>query len=102
MSKKKNKTIKKIFRIIKNSILGEVEEVKLLTPTQRDYAQAEILADAAIAAMTSLGLPYSALSKTIIAKVFAYGIRDAKDGLKDKKKLIISRVVEEIKNEQKV
>ena len=40
--------------------------------------------DIAITAMASMGLSYTLLGKDIIAKVFAYGIRDAKDGIKEK------------------
>ena len=36
-----------------------------------------------------------------MAKVFAYGIRDIKNGVEDNSKLIIGRVIEEIKNERK-
>lgn len=92
--------IKTVFRIHKNVIKGEFEEIQNLTPTEEDYKQGEAMADAAVAAMTSVGLGYTLLGKRIIAKVFAYGIRDIKDGIEDNSKLIIGRVIEEIRNEQ--
>lgn len=92
--------LKKILRINKNVIKGELEEIRNLKPTEDDYAQGEVLADIAITAMASMGLSYTLLGKDIIAKVFAYGIRDAKDGIKDNSKLIIGRVIDEIHNER--
>lgn len=91
--------IKSIFRISKNAIKGEVDEMKNLTPTEEDYAQGEVLATTAVTVMSGMGIGCSALAHKIIAKVFAYGIRDIKDGVEDNKKLIIGRVIEEIKKE---
>ena len=71
-----------------------------MTPTEEDYAQGEKLAEAAVVAVGSMGLSYTALGQRIMAKVFAYGIRDIKDGVEDNSKLIIGRVIEEIKNER--
>lgn len=92
--------VKTIFRIHKNVIKGEIGEIQSLTPTEEDYKQGEAMADAAVAAMASVGLGYTVLGQQIIAKVFAYGIRDIKNGIEDNSKLIIGRVIEEIKNEQ--
>lgn len=92
--------VKAIFRIHKNVIKKEFEEIQNLTPTEEDYAQGEKLAEAAVVAMGSMGLGYTVLGQRIMAKVFAYGIRDIKDGVEDNSKLIIGRVIEEIKNER--
>lgn len=92
--------LKKLLRINKNVIKGEVEEIRQLKPTEEDIKQGEALADAAIIAMSSMGMSYTVTMQKIIAKVFAYGIRDIKDGVQDNKKLIIGRVIEEIKNER--
>lgn len=93
--------IKKVLKINSNVVKGELEEIRNLSPTEEDYAQGEALADIAITAMTSMGLGYTLLGKKIIAKVFAYGIRDIKDGIEDNQKLIIGRVIDEIHNEKK-
>lgn len=92
--------VKAIFRIHKNVIKKEFEEIQNLTPTKEDYAQGEKLAEVAVVAMSSMGLGYTVLGQRIMAKVFAYGIRDIKDGVEDNSKLIIGRVIEEIKNER--
>lgn len=91
--------VKAIFKINKNVVKGEVDEIKKLTPTEEDYAQGEVLATTAVTVMSSMGIGCSVMAHKIMAKVFAYGIRDIKDGVKDNKKLIIGRVIEEIKKE---
>lgn len=92
--------LRKLFKISKKVIKDEVEEVKELKPTEEDYAQGEQLANAAILAMSSFGLPYSILGKEIMKKVFAYGIRDIRDGIQDNSKLIMRRVIDEINAER--
>lgn len=91
--------VKSIFKIQKNVVKGEMDEIKNLSPTEEDYAKGEVMATTAVTVMASMGIGCSALAHRIIAKVFAYGIRDLKDGLEDNKKLIVGRVVEEIKKE---
>lgn len=93
--------IKKVLKINSNVVKGELEEIRNLSPTEEDYTQGEALADVAITAMASMGLGHTLLGKTIIAKVFAYGIRDIKDGIEDNQKLIIGRVIDEIHNGKK-
>lgn len=91
---------KAVFKINRNVIKKELEEIQNLTPTEEDYAQGEKLAETAVITMSSMGLGYTILGQRIMAKVFAYGIRDIKDGVEDNSKLIIGRVIEEIKNER--
>ena len=93
--------LKRFFKISKKVLKDEVGEIKELKPTEEDYTQGEQLANAAILAMSSFGLPYSILSREIMKKVFAYGIRDIKDGVKDNSKLIMRRVIDEINAERK-
>ena len=93
--------LKKFFKIGKKVIKDEVEEIRELKPTEEDYTQGEQLANAAILAMSSFGLPYSILCKEIMKKVFAYGIRNIKDGVQDNSKLIMRRVIDEINAERK-
>ena len=92
--------LKKFFKIGKKVIKDEVEEIRELKPTEEDYAQGERLANAAILAMSSFGLQYSILSREIMKKVFAYGIRDIRDGIQDNSKLIMRRVINEINAER--
>ena len=91
--------VKTIFKIQKNVVEGEIDEIKNLSPTEEDYAKGEVMATTAATVMASMGIGCTVLVHRIIAKVFAYGIRDLKDGLEDNKKLIAGRVVEEIKKE---
>ena len=91
----------RLFKISKKVIKDEAEEIKELKPTEEDYAQGEQLANAAILAMSSFGLPYSILCKEIMKKVFAYGIRNIRDGIQDNSKLIMRRVIDEINAERK-
>ena len=93
--------LRKLFKISKKVIKDEVEEIKELKPTEEEYAQGEQRANAAILAMSSFGLPYSILSKEIMKKVFAYGLRDIRDGIQDNSKLIMRRVIDEINAERK-
>lgn len=93
--------LRKLFKISKKVIKDEVKEIKELKPTEEDYAQGGQLANAAILAMSSFGLPYSILSREIMKKVFAYGIRDIRDGIQDNSKLITRRVIDEINAERK-
>lgn len=93
--------LSKLFKISKKVIKDEVKEIKELKPTEEDYAQGEQLANAAILAMSSFGLPYSILSKEIMKKVFAYGIRDIRDGIQDNSKFLMRRVIDEINAERK-
>ena len=93
--------LKKFFKIGKKVIKDEVEEIRELKPTEEDYIQGERLANAAILAMSSFGLPYSILSREIMKKVFAYGIRDIRDGIQDNSKLIMRRVINEINAERR-
>lgn len=93
--------LSKLFKISKKVIKDEVKEIKELKPTEEDYARGEQLANAAILAMSSFGLPYSILSKEIMKKVFAYGIRDIRDGIQDNSKFLMRRVIDEINAERK-
>lgn len=90
----------KIFKIGKNVVKGEVQEIVNLKPTEEDYKQGEQLATVAAGALAAMGIPIPAVGITIIGKAFAYGIRDIRDGVEEPNKLIIGRIIEEIKGEK--
>lgn len=92
MSNKFIKVISALFRAGKS----EVEEIKNLKPTDDDYRQGQV-ATIAATALATCGITFSTATIPVMAKVFAYAIRDIKDGVEMKDKLIISRVVSEIK-----
>lgn len=90
----------KIFKIGKNVVKAEVQEIVNLKPTEEDYKQGEQLATVAAGALAAMGIPIPAVGITIIGKAFAYGIRDIRDGVEEPNKLIIGRIIEEIKGEK--
>lgn len=91
--------IKTILRINKNVIEGEIDEIKSLKVTEEDEKQGEAVATLAVTACTSMGIPLGVVGQKILTKVFAYAIRDIKDGASSPNKLIIGRVIDEIKKE---
>lgn len=93
MSNKFIKVISALFRAGKS----EVEEIKNLKPTDDDYRQGQEVATMAATALAACGVAFSSATIPVMAKVFTYAIRDIKDGVEMKDKLIISRVVSEIK-----
>lgn len=97
MANKVTRFIKKLGKSFRLAIKGEVEEIITLKPTQEDFEQGEKLAVLAVSALAAMGIPMAAIGTKIIAKALAYGIRDLKDGIEDRNKLIISRVIEEMK-----
>lgn len=90
----------KVFKIGKNVVKGEVQEIVNLKPSEDDYKQGEQLATVAAGALAAMGIPIPAVGITIIGKAFAYGIRDIRDGVEEPNKLIIGRIIEEIKGEK--
>lgn len=90
----------KVFKIGKNVVKGEVQEIVNLKPTEDDYKQGEQLATVAAGALAAMGIPIPAVGITIIGKAFAYGIRNIRDGVEEPNKLIIGRIIEEIKGEK--
>lgn len=88
---------KDLKRICFNPIKEEVKEIKNLVPTEEDREQGKKLAFIAVAALSGMGVPLSAFGTEIIAKAMAYGIRDLKDGLECHEKLIVARIIKEIK-----
>lgn len=99
MNKIVNK-LKTIFRIQHNVVKGEVDEILHLQPTDEDKAQGKAAAALAIAALASCGVPLGALGAPVLEKVFTYVIRDIKDGASTPEKLIVGRIVKEIKAEK--
>lgn len=91
--------LKKLLRINHNVIHGEVQEVLSLRLTEEDKAQGKAAAVLAVAALAACGVPLGTLGQPVLEKVLAYAIRDLKDGVETPNKLIIGRIIEEIKAE---
>lgn len=92
--------LKTLFRINHNVIQGEIKEIQNLNLTEEDEAQGKAAAALAIAALAACGVPLGALGQPILEKVLAYTIRDLKEGVKTPDKLIIGRIINEVKAEK--
>lgn len=84
------------FRIIR-AFKKEIEEIKELTITQEDLDQAEKIADLLIQILGQYGIAILPL-KPLIKKAIAYGLRDLKEGAKAPEKLLIKRIIKEMKS----
>ena len=93
--------IKRFFRAFHKAMKEEIEEVKTLNVTKEDEEQASKIANLAADAMMMYGVPVGGAGRAIMKKVIAYSLRDIKDGVNAPDKLIIKRVINELKEEQK-
>lgn len=92
---------KKLFsnlrNILFNPIKEEVKEVISLKPTEQDYDQGEKLAVIVTAVLAANGIPMSVNGTNIMGKALAFLVSDVKDGVDDTDKLLVGRIVSEIK-----
>lgn len=93
--------IKRFFRAFHKAMKQEIEEVVTLNITKEDEDQASKIANLAADAMMMYGVPVGGAGRAIMKKVIAYSLRDIKDGVNAPDKLIIRRVINELKEEQK-
>lgn len=89
--------LKNFFKINKNVIKGEIDEVKNLQLTDEDKAQGKAAAVLVASAMAACGFPLGAAATPVLEKVLAYVIRDAKEGVETPEKLIVGRIIKEVK-----
>ena len=97
MANKLLEQFKKIGSIFVKVAKDEINEIKNLKVTDEDKAQAEQLASIVHQVCLAYGIPISSSVQRIVAKCGAYVIRDAKDGIKAPEKLIIGRIINEVK-----
>lgn len=88
---------KNICRVVRNTIKGEVQEIKELVITDEDKKQGKQLASIVHSICLVYGIPISTSVQKVIAKAGAYVVRDVKDGAKSPEKLIIGRIIGEMK-----
>ena len=82
MASSTKKTItQRLFRSLFYAFKDEIEEIASLRPTDDDRKQGERLALMATSIAAGVGIAVAPALTPIIAKVFAYGIRDMKDGI---------------------
>ena len=93
--------IKKFFKAFREAMKDEIEEVKTLKVTKEDEEQASKIANLAADAMMMYGVPVGGVGRAVMKKVIAYSLRDIKDGVNAPDKLIIKRVINELKEESK-
>lgn len=89
--------LKNLFRINRNVIKAEADEIKNLQLTDEDVIQGKAAAVLVVSAMAACGIPLGAAATPILEKILAYVIRDAKDGVETPDKLIINRIIKEVK-----
>lgn len=83
-------------KAIARAFKGEAKEILELKPTEDDYAKAAKLAVVAATALTAVGLPTGVLGTKVLTIVFAYGLRDIKEGIEDHDNLLYKRIIKEI------
>lgn len=88
---------KKVLKALGIAIKEEVKEIKNLKLTEEDKEQGDKIATMVVAALAGVGVPMCAIGQRAIAKVLAYVIRDVKDGVVCQDKLIVARVINELK-----
>ncbi len=93
--------IKRFFKAFHEAMKDEVEEIKTLNVTSEDEEQAARIANLAADVMMAYGVPVGGVGRAIMKKAIAYGLRDIKDGVKAPDKLIIKRILNELKEESK-
>lgn len=90
---------RKVFRATGKAIKEEIAEIKSLTITEDDTAQAKVMRKVIVAAANSYGVPVPEDVQKVLEKALAYILRDAKDGLKTPEKLLIKRIINNIKDD---
>lgn len=93
--------IKRFFRAFHKAMKQEIEEVVTLNITKEDEEQASKIANLTADIMMMYGIPVGGAGRAIMRKVIAYSLRDIKDGVNAPDKLIIRRVINELKEEEK-
>lgn len=91
------KAIYDLFNIGRNVVKAEAEEIKKLNPTAFDKKVAKLGVKVVekVAGRYFITIPNSI--KVIMEEAFAYVVCDAREGMKNKENLIISRVFRETK-----
>lgn len=77
---------------------AEIEQIKSLVVTDTDRKQAEYIQAVCAAALTEFGIPPTVTQSQVLNTALSYAIRDLKEGGKQPSTLLISRIVNEIKN----
>lgn len=90
---------RKVFKATHKAIKEEIAEVKNLTITEDDTTQAKAMRKVIVAAANAYGIPIPEQIQEVLDKALAYILRDAKDGLETPEKLLIKRIIDNIKDD---
>lgn len=90
-------TIKTFFKCIFRANKDEKEEIQNLQITSVDKNEAAILTNLIAAVLSSYGVPSTREQNKAMEKALAYGIRDLKEGIKEPHRLLVVRIVDELK-----
>ncbi len=90
---------RKVFKATHKAIKEEIDEVKNLVITEDDTAQAKAMRKVIVAAANAYGIPIPEQVQEVLDKALAYILRDAKDGLETPEKLLIKRIIDNIKED---
>lgn len=86
-----------LFKAIHLANKKEIQEIKELELTEEDKKQAEVIGNLAIAALASYGIILPVLAQSVLKKAIGYGLRNLKDGVKTPDKLLVKRIINEIR-----
>ena len=92
---------RKVFEATNRAIKEEIKEVKSLTITKDDTAQAKAMRRVIVAAANAYGIPVPEEIQVVLDKALAHILRDCKDGIKTPEKLLIRRIIDNIKEDYK-
>lgn len=90
---------RRVLKATHKAIEEEIDEVKSLVITEDDTAQAKAMRKVIVAAANAYGIPVSKQVQEILDKALAHILRDAKDGLKTPEKLLLKRIIDNIKED---
>lgn len=90
-----------LLKCIHRANVAEIEEIKNLTITNEDRRQAEFIQGVCAAALAAYGVPTTVVQNEVLETAIAHLIRDLKDGGKTPSKLLISRIIHEVRESHK-
>ena len=90
---------RKVFKATKNAIKDEIDEVKNLVITEDDTTQAKVMRRVIVAPANAQGIPVPEEIQVVLDKALAYILRDCKDGIKTPEKLLVRRIIDNIKED---
>ena len=90
---------RRVLKATHKAVKEEIDEVKSLVITEDDTTQAKAMRKIVVAAANAYGIPVPEEMQEVLDKALAYILRDAKDGLKTPEKLLIKRIIDNIKDD---